>query len=152
MSATGLEVFDTTLQKTHIMLDEIMAGTGRDRRAAWHMLGAVLRAVRDRVPIALGAHLSAQLPLLVRGAYYDQFRPADVPIPLRTWDEFLALVAIGIVDLDPPLAPSEAAETVFRTLSRHLTEGLVDKVCAALPEPVRERWLRAAALEPEILA
>ena len=152
MSATGLDVFDSTLQKTHIMLDEIMGGTGRDRRAAWHVLGAVLRAVRDRVPIELGAHLSAQLPLLVRGAYYDQFRPADVPMPLRSWNEFLALVAIGLVDLDPPMAPAEAAETVFRTLSRHLTEGLVDKVCAALPEPVREHWRQAATIEPEILA
>jgi uncharacterized protein (DUF2267 family) len=152
MSATGLDVFDTTLQKTHIMLDEVMGAIGRDRRAAWHVLGAVLRAVRDRVPIALGAHLSAQLPLLVRGAYYDQFRPVDVPIPLRTWDEFMALVAIGLVDLDPPVPPSAAAEAVFATLSRHLSEGMVDKVCAALPEPVRARWLQAAAPAPEVLA
>src|SRR4051812_39152588 len=46
MSATGLDVFDKTLQTTNIWLDEPMAEISSDRQAAWHVLGAVLRAVR----------------------------------------------------------------------------------------------------------
>jgi len=72
MSATGLDIFDRTLQITNTWLDEIMEALGPDRQVAWHTLGAVLRAVRDRVPPALAVHLGAQLPLLVRGLYYDQ--------------------------------------------------------------------------------
>src|SRR6266568_3524840 len=75
MSATGLEVFDKTLQTTNIWLDEIMAKLGPDRRIAWHALGAVLHALRDRLQIGLAVHLGAQLPLLVRGLYYDQWHP-----------------------------------------------------------------------------
>ena len=67
MSATGLDVFDKTLQTTHIWLDELMAEIGPDRQVAWHVLGTVLRAVRDRIPLELAVHLGAQLPLLVRG-------------------------------------------------------------------------------------
>src|SRR4051812_44635600 len=67
MSATGLDVFDKTLQTTHIWLDELMQEIGPDRQVAWHVLGAVLRGVRDRIPLDLAAHLGAQLPLLVRG-------------------------------------------------------------------------------------
>ena len=77
MSATGLDVFDKTLQTTNIWLDEIMAKLGPDRQVAWHVLGAVLHALRDRLQIGLAVHLGAQLPLLVRGLYYDQWHPSE---------------------------------------------------------------------------
>jgi uncharacterized protein (DUF2267 family) len=67
MSATGLDVFDKTLQTTHSWLDEIMTKIGPDRQLAWHVLGSVLRTVRDRLPLGLAVHLGAQLPILVRG-------------------------------------------------------------------------------------
>jgi uncharacterized protein (DUF2267 family) len=56
------------------------------------VLGAVLRGVRDRIPLDLAAHLGAQLPLLVRGAYYDQFRPSELPDKSRSLDEFLQAI------------------------------------------------------------
>src|SRR6266540_3290801 len=77
MSATGLDVFDKTLQTTHTWLDEIMRTVGPDRQVAWHVLGAVLRVLRDRLPVGLAAHLGAQLPILVRGVYYDQWRGSE---------------------------------------------------------------------------
>jgi uncharacterized protein (DUF2267 family) len=67
MSATGLDVFDKTLQTTNIWLDEIVAAIGPDRRVAWKVLSTVLHKLRDRMPLELSAHLSAELPLLVRG-------------------------------------------------------------------------------------
>ena len=80
MSANGLDVFDKTLQTTHIWLDDIMKVLGPDRQVAWHVLGSVLRAIRDRLPPDLAAHLGAQLPLLIRGAYYDRYRPSATPV------------------------------------------------------------------------
>jgi hypothetical protein len=38
MSATGLEVFDSTLQKTNIWLKELMEEMGLDRRKAYQAL------------------------------------------------------------------------------------------------------------------
>jgi uncharacterized protein (DUF2267 family) len=67
MSATGLDVFDKTLQTTHIWLNEITEAIGPDKQVAWHVLGAVLRTLRDRVPLQVAVHLGAELPLLVRG-------------------------------------------------------------------------------------
>ena len=90
MSATGLDVFDKTLQTTHIWLDELMAEIGPDRQVAWHVLGTVLRAVRDRIPLELAVHLGAQLPLLVRGIYYDQWHALGrMDGKPRSLDEFL---------------------------------------------------------------
>lgn len=84
MSATGLEVFDKSIQTTNIWLDEIMKDLGPDRQLAWHLLGAVLRTMRDQLPPDLAAHLGAQLPLVVRGAYYDQYQPSASPEKTRT--------------------------------------------------------------------
>ena len=84
MSTHGIDVFDKTLQTTHQWLHELEPVIGPQRQTAWHVLGAVLRALRDRIPVELAAHLGSQLPILVRGAYYDQWRPAGRPERIRT--------------------------------------------------------------------
>ena len=142
MSTTGLEVLDSSLQRTHIWLDEVMAELGPDRRLAWHALGAVLRALRDRLSLELNAHLAAQLPLMLRGLYFDQWTPGALARPGRSWEAFLQQIADGLANTRP-LGAADAAATVFRALSRHLTEGQVSKVLASLPDSIREQWLSA---------
>jgi uncharacterized protein (DUF2267 family) len=145
MSTTGLEVFDKTLQTTHIWLDEITDTIGPDRTVAWHVLGAVLRTLRDRLPVALAAHLGAQLPLLVRGAYYDQFRPAHVPEKMHGFDDFLACVADELRGIRP-VDVRDATLCVFALLDHHVTPDQVDKVRRALPEQIRRHWVETVAL------
>jgi len=139
MSTTGLEVFDKTLQTTHIWLDEIMETVGPDRNLAWHVLGAVLRSLRDRLPAELAAHLGAQLPLLVRGAYYDQYRPGHAPQRLHTDDEFLTSVA-GELGGTRPVNVRAATRSVLQVLTNHVTPEQVAKVTRSLPESIRELW------------
>ena len=113
MSATGLDVFDKTVQTTNIWLDEIMARMGPDRHIAWHILGAVLRALRDRLPLDDAAHLGAQLPLLVRGLYYDQWHSpsailGDRSLASKTQTSFLL----------PPSSPVLCASVFCRLFWR----------------------------------
>ena len=139
MSATGLDAFDKTLQTTHVWLDEIMAELECDRQGAYHALSGVLRTLRDRVPVELSAHLGAQLPILVRGIYYDQWRPAEQPHKMRSLDEFLAEVERNFGQTKP-LDAHAATRAVFAVLARHVTEGQVNKVMHAMPEEVRALW------------
>ncbi len=139
MSTTGLDVFDKTLQTTNIWLDEVMQAVGPDRRVAWHVLGAVLRSLRDRLPPGLAAHLGAQLPLLVRGAYYDEFRPGHEPERLHTEDEFLAHVAKDFGNIRP-VNVRVATGRVLGVLERHVAPGLAEKVKGALPAHIRTLW------------
>ena len=58
MSATGLEVFDKTIQTTNIWLDEIMAGLSMesgspDKHVAWH-------ALRERGALAVDTRLDGR--------------------------------------------------------------------------------------------
>lgn len=139
MSATSLDVFDKTLQITNSWLGDIMERTGKERQVAWHALGTVLRAVRDRLSIGLAAHLGAQLPLLVRGLYYDQFDPDREPTRWRSREEFLGLVSAGFRGMET-VDPALMAEAVFGVMTRYLDPGQVENVRSAMPEDVRNLW------------
>ncbi|WP_163264036.1 DUF2267 domain-containing protein [Chelativorans alearense] len=139
MTATGLEVFDKTVQTTNIWLNEIMDDHGDDRHVAWHILGAVLKALRDRLPADLSAHLGAELPILVRGLYYDQYQPSQQPRITRTLDEFLEHVQEGLKDTRP-VNPADATRTVFRVVAHHVDLGQSAKVREALPKEVQALW------------
>jgi uncharacterized protein (DUF2267 family) len=145
MASTGLEVWDKSLQTTNIWLDEIMEEPGPDRQTAWHAPGAVLRALRDRLPIELAAHLGAQLPLILRGAYYDQWRPGAPHEPVRHLDEFLARIEENL-GRGRPMNPADALAACFRTLARHVDRGQIEKLLGALPHGIR------AALDEAIAA
>ncbi len=142
MSATGLDVFNRTVHVANTWLDEIMETLGPDRQVAWHALGGVLRTVRDRLPLGLAAHLGAQLPLIVRGAYYDRWQPEQGPRKWRSLDEFLALLSEEFRTLHP-VNTKEAAGAVFQVLNHFLDPGQVRKVREALPEEVRRLWPEA---------
>jgi uncharacterized protein (DUF2267 family) len=61
MTATGLEIFDRSVQKSNEWLKDLMErlGTG-DRRYAHRVLRAYLQVLRDRLTV----DEAAQLPLL----------------------------------------------------------------------------------------
>jgi len=142
MSANGLEVFDKTIQTTHVWLNEIMQILGPDRHVAWRALSAVLQRLRDRLPVELAAHLGAELPLLVRGAYYDQYTPERQPADW-TADDFYEAVAGRMGPGGRPVNARDAVRAVFRTLSAHVPAGQISRVQDALPQPLRDLW-RAA--------
>jgi uncharacterized protein (DUF2267 family) len=139
MATTGLEVFDKTLHTTNQWLDEICAEIGPDKHLAWHVLGAVLRSIRDELLIGQSAHLAAQLPLLIRGAYFDQYRPAAQPVAERSQEDFIARIRQELAGCRP-VRPDLAATVVMRTLNRHITEGQVKKARDALPKSIRALW------------
>jgi len=138
MSANGLEVFDKTLQTTNIWLDQVMERLGPDRQVAWKALSTVLHKLRDRLPVEEAAHLGAQLPLLVRGVYYDQYQPARQPVRCNR-EEFVAEVTEWLADTRP-VDPEEAIRAVFDVLSRNIDTGQIEKIKAILPEGIRDLW------------
>jgi uncharacterized protein (DUF2267 family) len=95
----------------------------------------VLRALRDHLPLKLSAALTADMPLLVRGAYFQRWAPAD---RTRNRMDFLEAVA---ENLDGVLiAPLDAVAIVFDLLDQELDNALVLKVRRALPLDARDLW------------
>jgi uncharacterized protein (DUF2267 family) len=95
--------------------------------------------VRDRLPPELAAHLSAELPLLVRGAYYDRYRPNIQPVTIRSHEAFVQKIAEGLQNVRP-VDPEAATRAVLGVLSRHLPASQIAKLREALPEHIRDLW------------
>lgn len=135
-----MDVFDKTLQTTNIWLDEIMTALGPDRQAAWHALGAAPRCLRERLPRDLAVHLGAQLPLLVRGLYDDQWHAPAGPDRIRSQEDFLGRVSDALQGGMRPVNVTDAVKTVFGVLERPVTAGQMETVKAALPKDIAALW------------
>jgi uncharacterized protein (DUF2267 family) len=140
MSMTGLEVFDTTVHKTNSWLKEVMQEIHRDdRRKAYDALRATLHALRDRLTVEEVAQLGAQLPMLIRGFYYEGWDPTRKPVKLRDREEFLSLIDREF-RADDTLNPELIARAVFKVLSDRVTAGEIEDVKHVLPKEIRSLW------------
>jgi uncharacterized protein (DUF2267 family) len=140
VSAVGLEGLEHTVQLTHVWINDLndrLAWNNKSR--SYRLLKAVLHALRDRLTVNDSAHLAAQLPGLLRGAYYEQWRPADTPSKRRTAKEFLEDVSASFAN-DMPERLDAAVMQAFKLLTTHVTAGEVAKVRHALPEEIRNMW------------
>jgi uncharacterized protein (DUF2267 family) len=139
VSSTGLEVFDETLHKTNTWLKEIAQALDLERQGAYRVLRAVLHSLRDRLTINEAAQLGDQLPMLVRGIYYEAWHPAGKPDKIRSRDEFLTGIATRIA-MRQPVDVENAARVVFQTLESHVSAGEIRDVIHILPREIRTLW------------
>lgn len=134
------DTFQSTLQKTNLWLGELGQELGwDDSRRAYRALRATLHALRDRLTVEETAHLGAQLPMLIRGIYYEGWNPTGKPLKERHIEEFLGHIED---ELNPDLEanPEDVARGVFRLLSRRISAGEVQDIKHVLPRPLRTLW------------
>ena len=127
-----LDVIDRTVTKTYEWLHDVEARANlNDLHRAYQVLRAVLHAVRDRVDPTVAAHVAAQLPLLVRGIFYEGWNPARTPIRMSL-SEFLTRVEkeAALKDRD---AAEDAARAVMAVCWDELGQGTMDHLISVLP-------------------
>jgi uncharacterized protein (DUF2267 family) len=135
MVATGFSSFDTMVDKANRLLKEIEQAFGwpKDRRnQSYAALRGVLHALRDRLSVDESAQLGAQLPTLIRGVYYDGWKPAETPVKMSR-EEFFARVREEF-----PYAveggTEELVHTVLEVLKGHVSEGEWGALKARMPK------------------
>ncbi|MBF8190584.1 DUF2267 domain-containing protein [Nonomuraea sp. K274] len=134
MAETGYAPFNRTVDKTNRILREIEEAHGwsaEHRNQSYAALRAVLHALRDRLTVDESAHLAAQLPLLIRGVYYDGWRPSVVPVKADR-AEFLERVAKELA-FDFPESEEDLVKMVLRALRKHITDGEWEDVKSSMP-------------------
>ena len=140
MSDTQIPVLDHTVQQTNVWLKKLTEEHHLgDRHHAYSALRDVLHVLRDRLTPEQAVHLGAQLPILVRGIYYEGWRLAAKPTDERQANEFAASVAAQL----PPQFPQDAlsvTKAVFDLLWKELDPGETAKIIDTLPFPLRGLW------------
>ena len=110
-----------------------------DQGRAYMLLREVLHAVRDYLNVDEAVDLSAQLPVLIRGIYFDGWVPSKTPVHPRSKQDFLARISKPFVD--PPLEDEErASAAVFDLLCRKISSGEFDHVANSMRKSLRDLW------------
>lgn len=132
-----------TVQQTQVWLKELRDNSDlADEAAALSVLRAVLHQVRDRLSLEEAVDLSSQLPLLVRGIYFEGWQPAQVPQKVHSKREFLERVADRL--LPHRIPPEQAVRDVLALLAHHCDPGEISDVIAQMPHELRELWPETA--------
>ena len=145
MTTNRVDVIDRSVEKTHIWLSDLAEELGsEDRHYAYRVLRAFLHALRDHLPIDEAASLAAQLPIFIRGIFYEGWDPSGTAEHARSLDAFLARIA-NEAGLAGETEASIAATAANRVLTRHISAGEAGSVLHELSRHLR------ALLTPEAM-
>jgi uncharacterized protein (DUF2267 family) len=138
-----VDAFQITLQKTGEWLRDIrqLLEWESDQRA-YLALRAVLHTLRDRLPVVEAVHLGSQLPMLVRGFYYEGWTPQDKPLKFNH-NEFL--LAVASYFREPGVNPMQVTRAVVETMGEHIDPGELAKLVRVLPRDFADLMERPAA-------
>jgi len=140
MSLTAIGPIESAVHTTNVWLKELMEELGwEDRQRTYHALGAVLHALRDRLTVAEAADLGAQLPMLIRGLYYEGWSPHGKPVKDRKREGFLAHISTAFRG-QPEIYPEGVAWAVFKVLALHVSAGEIRDIQHVLPAQIRSLW------------
>jgi uncharacterized protein (DUF2267 family) len=140
MSATGLDTFDRTIHETNRWLRIVMIELKTDnRRHAYAALRAGLHALRDRIGPENAVHFGAQLPTLLRGVYYEGWRPSETPTRERRLDDFLAYVE-SMLGSKTAVDPADALHATFAAIAESVPFTEVIKLVNVLPRELKALW------------
>lgn len=143
MKATGIREstgLEDKVQKTYDWIKAVQEELGWDNpRKAYRALRATLHALRDRLTVAEAVNLGAELPMLVRGFYYEGWTVSGKPLKERHKEQFLEHIQESMRS-DFDVDPDEVARAVFAVLARRISRGEIGDVKRVLPEALGDLW------------
>ena len=110
----------------------------RDRGKTYAALFGALHGLRDSLPRDEVVYLGAQLAPLLRGFYFEGWRPG-AHRAAQSLDAFCARIHEA-VDHDPGIDPEATARAVLALLATRLPASEIEDVVAATPKSLRAVW------------
>lgn len=139
MAVTGISTLDHAPQIFAEWLNELCDDLDWQKPRAYLLLCETLHAIRDFLTVDEAADLAAQLPVLVRGVYYEGWKPSRTPIKPRNKSDLLNRISTRF-QKEPLDDPERAVAAVFDLLRRHLSWGESQQVKHAFRKPIQELW------------
>ena len=134
MTTAAISAFESTIHKTFVWLKDIkqeLNWDDSDHERAYKALRTVLQALRDRLTVEESSDFAAQLPMLIRGFYYEGWNPTKTPTAEHKAHEFVQHVAEQFKD-DITADPEKITRAVLRVIGKHVSSGEVNDVKQSL--------------------
>ena len=105
---------------------------------AYQALRGVLSAIRNRAIPEEVFHLSAQLPLMIRGLYFEGYNLKNKP---EKYDagEFLKIIENSFGG-NTSIDPRTALKAVLKVLYDHISVGELEDIYHGMPKDIRKLW------------
>ncbi len=142
MNSTGIRNLDNAIQTTNVWLRDLDLILGwNDRVKTYAALRTVFHALRDELIVDEAVDLAAQIPLILRGLYYEGWIPSKTPTTDRNLEVFLAKVADNYTQYDSGrIDPRFLCAGVFTLLNKYVSAGEIDDVKSMLYGQLKELW------------
>jgi len=139
VTRTTIPSFSQAAQQAQQWVNEVAGELDWDVPRAYRLLRAVLHALRDWLPPEEMSDLAAQLPVLIRGVFFEGWRPLNGLGHDRRKADFIAVVrresGFGeTVDFD------RAIGAVLHLIDRHVSAGEVEQVRNSMRKALRQIW------------
>lgn len=137
MSALGLKILDESVHQANVWINEVNERTGWDnKQRAYRLLRAVLHAIRDHLSPDTAAQLAAQMPIFVRGVYYEGWDPSRTPVRERSRSGFIERIQADFES--DPMGDAEAAiGAVLDLLDHRISEGEMENLRRSFSRDIR---------------
>jgi uncharacterized protein (DUF2267 family) len=140
MSAKLIPAFRKTLDKSNEWLDEIMDQLDwSDRRQAYKALRAVLHTLRNRLTNEEVTDLAAQLPMLIRGMYFEGWNPNARRKRMKSATDFVESVNHNFAESEF-VASDDITRAVLQVIEKHVSQGEVEDIIFSLPLELQDLW------------
>ncbi len=135
-----IHVFERTTHEAHEWVNDRAGRTGwSNEREVLRLLRTVLVNIRDHLPVNEMAQFSAQLPLILRGTFYEGWQPKKTPVRERHAADFIAAVEAQVGEVLDYRGESDI-KAVFNVINARISRGEVEDVRACLPQELRDMW------------
>lgn len=137
MSEIGVTNLDNSIDLTIEWLKEIMDQLKwQSKESAYQALRGTLHTLRDRLPIEEAVQLAGQLPIPIKGIYFDGWKPREKPVQFKN-EEFARRVHEQF-RYDPNVNPADVIRAVLQVMYRHMGEGEFRDIRSIMPEEIQE--------------
>jgi len=130
--------FATALQATEAWVDDLAKRLDwHDRSRTWRALVSTLHALRDSMGRDEATYIGGELPALLRGFYYEGWRPRTAKTTKR--EAFLERILDG-VHHDAAVDAEQVARAVMALLAARISSAELEDAKAATPAAIHNLW------------
>ncbi len=132
--------FEQQSKEAQQWLTEIAELMDVPKRKDWAIsaLKAVLHTLRDRTTLQEVFHLSAQLPVLIRGLYLESYKPTGKPLKMNA-TEFMQMIKDNMGP-GVEVSPDVAFQAVMTVLYNKVAPGELDDIKGSMPKSIQRFW------------